>query len=261
MKEYGVFTLQRLDKGDWGIDAGLRFDSRELKTDFAKKEFDNVSASLGVFYKPAEHQFVALTLSRNGRAPTEFELFADGPHPGTGGYEVEDADLKSEKVDLAGGVPTATPATACGWKATCGAPSTTASSRRPRPARSRTTCRCSSTIRPTPSSTAPNWRASYVAWRGGENALEAGRRLRLCARIDRPGRSRPGAALGPDRPRGLEDSPRLGSRCRPRCGAWPARTGWRVRAADRRLYPGQRHWSPSSPWRTRRCACSSMAAT
>ena len=98
IKEYGVFTLQRLDKGDWGIDAGLRFDSRELKTATADKTFDNVSASLGVFYKPAEHQFVALTISRNGRAPTEFELFADGPHPGTGGYEVGDADLKSEKV-------------------------------------------------------------------------------------------------------------------------------------------------------------------
>lgn len=98
IKEYGVFTLQRLDKGDWGIDAGLRFDSRQLKTSFADKTFDNVSASLGVFYKPADHQFVALTVSRNGRAPTEAELFADGPHPGTGGYEVGDADLKSEKV-------------------------------------------------------------------------------------------------------------------------------------------------------------------
>jgi iron complex outermembrane receptor protein len=98
IKEYGVFTLQRLDKGNWGVDAGLRFDSRELKTSFADKTFDNVSGSLGLFYKPAEHQFVALTVSRNGRAPTEAELFADGPHPGTGGFEVGDADLKSEKV-------------------------------------------------------------------------------------------------------------------------------------------------------------------
>lgn len=98
IKEYGIFTLQRLDKGDWGLDAGLRFDSRELKTDFTKRSFDNVSGSLGLFYKPADKQFVALTLSRNGRAPTEFELFADGPHPGTGGYEVGDAKLKSEKV-------------------------------------------------------------------------------------------------------------------------------------------------------------------
>ena len=96
--EYGVFTLQRLDKGGWGVDAGLRFDSRELKTSFADKTFDNVSGSLGVFYKPADKQFLALTVSRNGRAPTEAELFADGPHPGTGGYEVGDADLKSEKV-------------------------------------------------------------------------------------------------------------------------------------------------------------------
>ncbi|PXA70958.1 TonB-dependent receptor [Caulobacter sp. D4A] len=98
IKEYGVFTLQRLDRGDWGVDAGLRFDTRSLETATQKRDFDNVSASLGVFYKPAEHQFYALTLSRNGRAPTEFELFADGPHPGTGGYEKGDDSLDSETV-------------------------------------------------------------------------------------------------------------------------------------------------------------------
>jgi len=98
IKEYGIFTLQRLDRGKWGVDAGLRFDTRELKTATATRDFDNVSASLGVFYKPTEALFTALTLSRNGRAPTEFELFADGPHPGTGGYEVGDDSLDSETV-------------------------------------------------------------------------------------------------------------------------------------------------------------------
>lgn len=98
VKELGVFTLQRLDKDSWGLDAGLRFDRRSLDTATAKREFDNISASLGLFIKPADHQFYALTLSRNGRAPTEFELFADGPHPGTGGYEVGDSNLDSEKV-------------------------------------------------------------------------------------------------------------------------------------------------------------------
>lgn len=98
IKEYGVFTLQRFDRGDWGVDAGLRFDTRSLETATQTRDFDNVSASLGVFYKPAEHQFYALTLSRNGRAPTEFELFADGPHPGTGGYEKGDDSLDSETV-------------------------------------------------------------------------------------------------------------------------------------------------------------------
>jgi iron complex outermembrane receptor protein len=98
IKEYGVFTLQRLDKGDWGVDAGLRFDSRQLKTPWPSASSTTSRARWALFYKPAEHQFVALTLSRNGRAPTEFELFADGPHPGTGGYEVGDATLDSEKV-------------------------------------------------------------------------------------------------------------------------------------------------------------------
>ncbi|MBO9707100.1 MAG: TonB-dependent receptor [Caulobacter sp.] len=98
IKEYGIFTLQRLDRGKWGVDAGLRFDTRSLQTPTEKRDFDNVSASLGLFYKPTDSLFTALTLSRNGRAPTEFELFADGPHPGTGGYEKGDDKLDSETV-------------------------------------------------------------------------------------------------------------------------------------------------------------------
>ncbi|KQY35517.1 TonB-dependent receptor [Caulobacter sp. Root487D2Y] len=98
VKEYGIFTLQRLDRGTWGLDAGLRFDTRSLQTPTQKRDFDNVSASLGVFYKPTDALFTALTLSRNGRAPTEFELFADGPHPGTGGFEVGDDSLDNETV-------------------------------------------------------------------------------------------------------------------------------------------------------------------
>jgi len=98
IKEYGIFTLQRLDRGTWGVDGGLRFDTRSLQTPTRKRDFDNVSASLGVFLKPTDSLFYALTLSRNGRAPTEFELFADGPHPGTGGFEVGDDKLDSETV-------------------------------------------------------------------------------------------------------------------------------------------------------------------
>ncbi|CAN5344932.1 TonB-dependent receptor [soil metagenome] len=98
IKEYGVFTLQRLDRGTWGVDAGLRFDTRSLRTPTEKRDFDNVSGSIGLFLKPTDQLFYALTLSRNGRAPTEFELFANGPHPGTGGFEVGDDSLKSETV-------------------------------------------------------------------------------------------------------------------------------------------------------------------
>jgi iron complex outermembrane receptor protein len=59
IKEYGIFTLQRLDRGTWGVDAGLRFDTRELKTPTQSRDFDNVSASLGVFLKPTDSLFYA----------------------------------------------------------------------------------------------------------------------------------------------------------------------------------------------------------
>jgi iron complex outermembrane receptor protein len=118
VQEYAAFTLQRLDRGIWGIDAGLRLDQRRLEAqldarptspaaaqsriDWAKtarsQDFTNVSASVGLFWKPAEHQFYALSLARNGRAPTEVELYADGPHGGTGTYEIGNPNFKSETV-------------------------------------------------------------------------------------------------------------------------------------------------------------------
>jgi iron complex outermembrane receptor protein len=118
VSEFGVFTLQRLDRGRWGIDAGLRLDRRHFDvhltgrpdsapasqagihwiTEPETRSFSNVSGSLGVFYKLTDDWFTALTLSRNGRAPSEFELYADGPHPGTGGYELGNPDLGSEQV-------------------------------------------------------------------------------------------------------------------------------------------------------------------
>ena len=118
VQEYGLFTLQRFDRGIWGIDAGLRLDQRTLKaqldgratspdaeasnidwaTTARSQDFTNVSASVGVFWKPAEHQFYALSLARNGRAPTEVELYADGPHGGTHSYEVGNPNFKSETV-------------------------------------------------------------------------------------------------------------------------------------------------------------------
>jgi iron complex outermembrane receptor protein len=82
VKELGVFALQRLDKDSWGVDAGLRLDRRTLDTAAMKREFDNVSASLGLFIKPAEHQFYALTLSRNGRAPDRVRAVRRRPAPG-----------------------------------------------------------------------------------------------------------------------------------------------------------------------------------
>lgn len=118
IQEFGVFTLQRLDFGAWGLDGGLRVDHKTMDsalsgrpasvpavasgidwtTANSKPDFTNVSGSLGVFFKPTDGQFYALTLARSARAPTEAELYSDGPHPGTGAYELGDPNLDSEAV-------------------------------------------------------------------------------------------------------------------------------------------------------------------
>ncbi|MDP1875434.1 TonB-dependent receptor [Phenylobacterium sp.] len=96
INEAGVFTLQRLDRDTWGLEGGLRFDRRTLETAAQKAEFDNVSASLGAFMRPAQGWYAGVSLSRTARAPTEAELFADGAHIATRAYEVGNANLDSE---------------------------------------------------------------------------------------------------------------------------------------------------------------------
>lgn len=96
IKELGVFTLQRFDKDDWGVEGGLRVDTRSLDSVKGKREFTNLSASVGAFLRPAQGWFLGISASRASRAPTEEELFADGPHPATGAYEVGDISIDQE---------------------------------------------------------------------------------------------------------------------------------------------------------------------
>lgn len=98
ISEAGVFAVQRLDLDRFGLEGGVRFDHRDLQSLAGDRHFENVSASLGLFYRPSSDWFVGLSLASNGRAPTEAELFADGPHIATRAYEVGDPDLDSERV-------------------------------------------------------------------------------------------------------------------------------------------------------------------
>ena len=118
VSELGLFTLQRFDHQVWGVDLGARLDQRKLTADLSgrltsdagssgglnwsktkpSQSFTNVSASAGLFWKPNDQLFYALSLARNGRAPSEVELFADGPHGGTSTYEIGNPSFKSEIV-------------------------------------------------------------------------------------------------------------------------------------------------------------------
>ncbi len=118
VQEVGAFIIQRLDRDAWGVEGGLRVDTRTLDAELAgrptsvaaasyginwatasgKQDFTNASASVAVFWRPVSDWFLGLSLAHNTRAPTEFELFADGPHGGTGAYEIGDPNLDAEKV-------------------------------------------------------------------------------------------------------------------------------------------------------------------
>lgn len=118
-REAGLFTLQRFDRQAWGVEGGLRIDKRMVSADGlatrpaspaadsygidwatapTSRSFTNVSASGAIFFRPMTDWFASLSLSHNSRAPTEFELYADGPHPGTGAFEIGDPTLGKEKV-------------------------------------------------------------------------------------------------------------------------------------------------------------------
>ncbi|MDP3404073.1 MAG: TonB-dependent receptor [Brevundimonas sp.] len=104
IEETGIYTVQRLDRDRYGFEGGLRYDRRTLTatpfgtTREVERDFDNVSASAAVFFRPAAGLFAGVSLSRTQRAPSEVELFADGVHIATGAYEVGDATLDNETV-------------------------------------------------------------------------------------------------------------------------------------------------------------------
>ena len=102
--EVGVYAVQRWDRDGFGFEGGLRYDRRTVAatpiggTSEIEREYDNWSASGAVFLRPSDALFLGLSLTRNERAPSETELFADGVHLATGVYEVGDTTLESESV-------------------------------------------------------------------------------------------------------------------------------------------------------------------
>jgi len=95
-RDEGVFIAQRRDFGKWGLESGLRLETRHLSTDSQQRRFTGTSASVGAFLRPGEHAIVSLSLSRTERAPTDIELFSDGPHLAESTFEHGNPDLRKE---------------------------------------------------------------------------------------------------------------------------------------------------------------------
>ena len=95
--DWGAFFVERWDRGPWGLEGGLRLESRDLSTAITSRSFETTSLSGSVFIRPQDDTFLALTLSSSERAPTDVELFADGPHVATSSYERGDANIDVER--------------------------------------------------------------------------------------------------------------------------------------------------------------------
>jgi len=95
--DWGVFLVERWDAERWGLEGGLRFESRDLDTATDSRSFETTSFSGSVFVRPVRDTFLALTLSSSERAPTDVELFADGPHVASRTYELGSTALDVER--------------------------------------------------------------------------------------------------------------------------------------------------------------------
>ncbi len=96
-QDSGVFAVERYDLGSWGVEGGARYERRELdNATVGARGYEGVSASAGLFVRPAEGWFFGATLAHTERAPTAFELFSDGPHLATANYELGDPNLGQE---------------------------------------------------------------------------------------------------------------------------------------------------------------------
>ncbi|HST36623.1 MAG TPA: TonB-dependent receptor [Allosphingosinicella sp.] len=104
-RQFGLFTLQTLDRGAFKAEAGLRYEHSSLRADAdaqignpeLRRGFDAITASAGASYGLNSAWRIGINAARSERAPSAEELFANGPHAGTQSFEVGDPGLDTEK--------------------------------------------------------------------------------------------------------------------------------------------------------------------
>jgi len=91
--------------GDLKLDLGGRLDHSRVKSSAngnerfsdANRSFNAISTSAGLLYKLAPAWSLSTNLAYTERAPTFYELYANGPHVATGTFEVGDPNAAKER--------------------------------------------------------------------------------------------------------------------------------------------------------------------
>ena len=95
-----AFAFEEFRRGKWTGEFGARYERQELALrDGSGRGRGDESASLsaGAVWNPAPGWTLAVSVARSQRAPNAQEAYADGPHAGTGAYEIGRADLARER--------------------------------------------------------------------------------------------------------------------------------------------------------------------
>jgi iron complex outermembrane receptor protein len=97
-KTAALFWVESAEFEDLQLDMGLRYDDVSVRADtLERRSFSPFSASLGAVWHFTESTHFTVNVAHAERAPTDQELFADGPHIATQTFELGDDTLNTEK--------------------------------------------------------------------------------------------------------------------------------------------------------------------
>lgn len=114
---FGLYYLGKTSIATFDLEYGARFDSSEVSAQSTgvngstgaitagagfvgpafNRDFDGLSLSAGIGWQVADEWRLGATLSRSERAPSSFELLADGLHIATDAYEKGNPNLSEER--------------------------------------------------------------------------------------------------------------------------------------------------------------------
>jgi iron complex outermembrane recepter protein len=100
-----VFAFEQLDRDPWHWSFGIRYDHRQLEAEddadlgvvAQSRTWSAVTGNLGALYRVGEAVALVANLGRGFRAPSSFDLFANGVHEGTVAFEIGDPSLDVEQ--------------------------------------------------------------------------------------------------------------------------------------------------------------------
>jgi len=99
-----LYAFEQKDVGRWNLSFGARYDYRHLSAEAdtglgngaANLKWNSVTGNAGLLYHVSEPVALVLNLGRGFRAPSGFDLFANGPHEATATFERGNPNLKTE---------------------------------------------------------------------------------------------------------------------------------------------------------------------